>query len=125
MSGGFVSAYVDLAAGADAAVIGGVLLDGAVAPGIENCLGAVSLAPHTPQTDTLSHSSSEVMFVAQGTGVLVTDDGDMPLRPGVAIFIPAHAWHSLRNTGDAPLISVFSFPTPYRPETVTRVSGSA
>lgn len=125
MTGGFVSACVDLAADADAVVMGGVLLDGAVVPGIENCLGAVRLAPHSPPTDTLAHSTSEVMFVSQGTGLLVTDDGEMPLRPGVAIYIPARAWHSLHNTGDAPLISVFSFPSPYRPETVTRVSGSA
>lgn len=120
MTDEFVSAFVDLTAVDSAAVTGGLLLDDAVAPAIRNCLGAVSLAPHTPATDTLAHSTSEVMFVAQGTGVLTTDEGDLPLQPGTAVYIPANAWHSLRNTGDAPLISVFSFPSPARPETVTR-----
>lgn len=113
----FVAAQGDFTLPANAKMSGGIILDDSLVASIDNCLGAISIAPHSTPTEHLAHSTSEVMFVAQGEGQLLTNDGNVPLSPGTAVFIPAEAWHSLENTGDVPLISVFSFPSPHRPET--------
>ncbi|MFF3468972.1 cupin domain-containing protein [Streptomyces sp. NPDC002619] len=95
----------------------GLLLSGNNVPEIQNCLGAVTIPPGTLRTDTIAHATSEVMYVAQGSGRLHTDQGVLDFERGQAIFIPAASWHALENTGAEDLVSVFSFPLPTRPPT--------
>lgn len=101
-------------------VTGGLLLNSDNVPEIQNCLGAVTIPAGAPRTDTIAHATSEVMYVASGSGKLHTDQGALDFRKGHAIFIPAASWHALENTGKEDLISVFSFPSPTRPPTQTR-----
>ncbi len=95
----------------------GLLLSGNNVPEIQNCLGAVTIRRGAPRTDTIAHATSEVMYVAQGSGRLHTDQGVLDFERGQAIFIPAASWHALENTGAEDLVSVFSFPLPTRPPT--------
>ncbi|MGW4488726.1 FCD domain-containing protein [Amycolatopsis sp. NPDC004368] len=95
----------------------GLLLSGSNVPEIQNCLGAVTIPAGAPKTGTIAHATSEVMYVAQGSGRLHTDQGVMDFERGQAIFIPAASWHALENTGAEDLVSVFSFPLPNRPPT--------
>lgn len=99
---------------------GGLLLSQENVPEIQNCLGAVTLQPGAAGTEALAHATSEVMYVAQGSGALHTEQGAIEFARGDAIFIPAGQWHWLANTGSEPVVSVFSFPAPYRPTSQAR-----
>lgn len=94
---------------------GAMLLSDANVPGISQCLGVATVEPGEPASVELAHSTGEVMFVAEGRGELITSEGTVEFSTGDAIHIPADLKHSLRNTGDTILVSVFSFPTPNRP----------
>lgn len=100
----------------------GLLLSGENVPEIQNSLGAVTIRPGSPKTKMVAHATSEVMYVAQGSGRLHTDQGTLDFERGQAIFIPAASWHALENTGTGDLVSVFSFPLPTRPPTRTKDS---
>lgn len=82
---------------------------------IANCLGVASIPPGDPPTTEIAHSTSEVMFVAAGTGQLITPGATVAFSKGDAIFIPADLPHALQNNGSETLVSVFSFPSPNRP----------
>jgi len=101
-------------------ITGGLLLSQANVPDIETCLGAITMTAGTVSADAVSHDTNEVMYVAAGRGELRTDTAVIPFATGDAIFIPAHAWHWLANTGESDLVSVFSFPTPERPPSRSR-----
>jgi quercetin dioxygenase-like cupin family protein len=46
-----------------------------------------------------SHDFEHEVYVLQGEATLKAPTGDMPVRPGSAVFIPANEQHQLRNTG--------------------------
>jgi mannose-6-phosphate isomerase-like protein (cupin superfamily) len=92
-----------------------MMLSDSNVPGTQQCLGVATIVAGEPATAALAHSTSEVMFVADGRGELITSSGTIAFAKGDAIFIPQHLSHSLRNTGDHTLVSVFSFPSPNRP----------
>ena len=124
-TGTFVRATADPGPSeASAPVSGGILLSQANVPEIQNCLGAITMLPGATGDQALAHATSEVMYVARGRGELHTDDDTIEFTQGDAIFIPAGAWHWLRNTGDDVLVSVFSFPAADRPVTQTKQIGA-
>ena len=47
-----------------------------------------------------SHPWEHEVFVLEGSGVLVHEQGDIPLAKGDIIFIPPGEQHQLRNTAD-------------------------
>ncbi|MBU0494157.1 MAG: cupin domain-containing protein [Chloroflexi bacterium] len=47
-----------------------------------------------------AHWWEHEVYILAGTGVLWTPDGETPLRPGHAVFVPPDAEHQFRNTGD-------------------------
>ena len=49
---------------------------------------------------------------AQGTGVTQSESGDIPIKPGDIVLIPAGEKHMTRNTGTEPLVLLCFFPTP-------------
>lgn len=112
--------YVQVVSDPENPPAGNLLLSGDNVPEIQNCLGAVTIPSGAPRTDMIAHATSEVMYVAQGTGRLHTDQGNLDFERGQAIFIPAASWHALENTGAEDLVSVFSFPLPGRPPTRTK-----
>ena len=50
-----------------------------------------------------THDWEHELFILEGEGVLVSDDGEQPVRPGDAAYVPPNAEHNFRNTGDGKL----------------------
>ncbi|MDP8267991.1 MAG: cupin domain-containing protein [Candidatus Tenebribacter davisii] len=50
-----------------------------------------------------SHSWEHENFIVEGTGVLVTEDGELPFKPGDVIYVDPHMKHNYKNTGDTTL----------------------
>lgn len=84
---------------------------------IQNCLGVAVIQPGEPATPEMVHQTSEVMYVSRGQGRLQSGGEKHEFVEGDALYIPAGKAHSLVNTGSTPLVSVYSFPLPYRPPT--------
>jgi quercetin dioxygenase-like cupin family protein len=49
------------------------------------------------------HTWEHEVFVLEGEGVVRTEDGNQPLSPGVAVFVPGEVQHQFLNTGTGPL----------------------
>ncbi len=49
------------------------------------------------------HRQPEAYLVLDGAGVVTIDGTARPVRPGVAVFIPGDALHSVEATGDSEL----------------------
>lgn len=49
---------------------------------------------HTPYHQ---HDWEHEVFIVEGTGFLVTEDGEEPMRAGDVIFMPANKMHQFRN----------------------------
>jgi mannose-6-phosphate isomerase-like protein (cupin superfamily) len=63
-----------------------------------------SLAPHRrPQ--------AEIYFVQQGSGALTVDGVETALKPGMSVYIPGDAEHSVRNLSNETLKIFYVFPT--------------
>ncbi len=62
---------------------------------IEFQKGAV-FAPH-------QHPYEHEIFVLEGEGIAEGPQGELPMRPGVALYIPPDEVHGYRNTGDGVL----------------------
>jgi len=51
--------------------------------------------PHSPHT----HSGVEAFYVLEGSGVIETESGNIPLQPNQAVILDATRVHGLVNTG--------------------------
>jgi transcriptional regulator with XRE-family HTH domain len=59
-------------------------------------------APHTRLEDVASHAGIDVMYVAEGSLVLVVDGVDYPVCAAQCAVWPSSHAHTVRNDGDAP-----------------------
>lgn len=57
------------------------------------------------------HLWEHEVFVLEGEGVLVSEEGDRPLNPGDVVFVPGNARHQFRSTGTSPLTVLCMIPT--------------
>ena len=71
----------------------------------------IATGGHTPRH---AHGHEHEVFVLEGTGVVVDDAGEHPLRPGTVVFVPPKQPHQFRNTGTAPLRFLCIIPHPLR-----------
>ena len=55
------------------------------------------------------HGPEETYYIVQGRGRMEIEDRAADVGPGFAAYIPPNARHTLRCTGEDPLILVFSF----------------
>lgn len=69
-----------------------------VAPG-------VTFAPH-------AHPWEHEIFVLEGEGLLLSPEGEQPMLPQQAIFVPPDAVHGYRNSGDQTLKFICVIPNP-------------
>ena len=51
--------------------------------------------------------SEQAYYIIEGTGEARVGDDVIPATPGTLIFIPKHAPHCIRNTGDGELVLFF------------------
>ena len=54
----------------------------------------------------------ECIYVLKGTGTTVAESGEIDIKPGDIVLIPAGEKHMTRNTGTEPLVLLCFFPTP-------------
>ena len=66
------------------------------APSFSMRLFEVAPGGHTPKH---AHGFEHEVFVLEGSGVVVEDNAEHPLRPGTAVFVPPNQLHQFRNTG--------------------------
>ena len=55
---------------------------------------------HTPYH---AHDWEHEVFVLEGGGVVVSDEGEKELRPGSAVLVPPGEMHNFKNVGAGPL----------------------
>ncbi len=65
-----------------------------------------------PQGYTPSHQHpwEHELFILSGAGVHIGPDGETPLSPGMAVFIPPGELHQFRNAGDETFTMTCSIP---------------
>ena len=54
----------------------------------------------------------ECIYVLSGQGTTVAESGEISIRPGDIVLIPANEKHMTRNTGTEPLVLLCFFATP-------------
>jgi quercetin dioxygenase-like cupin family protein len=54
----------------------------------------------------------EVIYVLSGTGTTHAESGEIPIKPGDLVLIPAGEKHMTQNTGTEPLVLLCFFPVP-------------
>jgi mannose-6-phosphate isomerase-like protein (cupin superfamily) len=96
-----------------------MLLTGDTVSGIVSSLGYSIFKPGT-ELSMVSHDTEEVAFAVSGSGIIRTEQGDIPVTEGQAVHIPARLWHAVANTGSEDLVMVFGFPYPAFPPTERR-----
>ena len=65
-----------------------------------------------PRGPHLHRGYEECIYVLKGAGVTQSESGDIPIKPGDIVLIPAGEKHMTRNTGAEPLVLLCFFPTP-------------
>lgn len=96
-----------------------MVLTGETAPGAASALGYSVFRPGL-ETPFVRHTVEELAFVIQGRGELRLEGGTVAYGPGDALYIPAHTWHAVANTGTEDVVMVFTFPHPGYPPTDRR-----
>lgn len=61
-----------------------------------------------------THAHEHEVFVLEGSGVVLEDEREHPLRPGTVVFVPPNAPHQFRNSGPGPLKFLCLVPHPLR-----------
>lgn len=47
-----------------------------------------------------AHTWEHEVYILEGKGLLVSDDGSQPLKPGDAVFVPGDRIHHFESSGD-------------------------
>ena len=65
-----------------------------------------------PRGPHLHHGYEECIYVLKGTGATVAESGEIAIKPGDIVLIPANEKHFTRNTGNEPLVLLCFFAEP-------------
>ena len=68
--------------------------------GLGMCL-IVAEYPPGAETPSHRHPNSSAIFVREGRGMFKVGDKELVAEAGDIVLVPANAWHSFRNDGDA------------------------
>ena len=60
----------------------------------------------------LHRDFEEVIYVLAGSGTTHAESGEIPIKPGDLVLVPAGEKHMTQNTGDVPLVLLCFFPVP-------------
>jgi quercetin dioxygenase-like cupin family protein len=69
-------------------------------------------------------AEEEIIYILAGQGAILAGKQQVPLQPGVAVFIPPGLAHQIRVDGDEPLKLVTLFSPPVTPGAYDPTSGS-
>jgi mannose-6-phosphate isomerase-like protein (cupin superfamily) len=65
-----------------------------------------------PRGPHLHDGFEECIYVLGGTGLTVSESGEIPIGPGDIVLIPSNEKHMTRNIGSEPLVLLCFFPAP-------------
>jgi len=74
--------------------------------------GAVPQAGGNPRGPHRHNGFEECIYVLRGTGVSHSESGEIPIKLGDIVLIPANEKHMTVNTGTEPLVLLCFFPVP-------------
>jgi mannose-6-phosphate isomerase-like protein (cupin superfamily) len=77
--------------------------------GLAEFPGRTQAAPHVHQGE------EEIIYILSGSGAAIAGDEEIPLAPGVAVFIPPGLTHQIRVDSPEPLRLVTLFSPPVTP----------
>jgi putative monooxygenase len=77
--------------------------------GLAEFPGGTLAAPH------LHAAEEEIIYILSSRGAIITEDQEIRLEPGVAVFIPPGLTHQIRADGPEPLRLVTLFSPPVTP----------
>jgi quercetin dioxygenase-like cupin family protein len=77
--------------------------------GLAEFPGGTLAAAHVHQTE------EEIIYILAGQGAIITDEEEIQLAPGVAVFIPPGLSHQVRVDDSGPLKLVTLFSPPVTP----------
>jgi len=60
-------------------------------------------------------AEEEIIYILSGEGAIISGEEEVPLEPGVAVFIPPGLSHQIRVDGEEPLKLVTLFSPPVTP----------
>jgi mannose-6-phosphate isomerase-like protein (cupin superfamily) len=83
---------------------------------------AVAKPEDKPRGPHLHNGYEECIYVLKGTGVTHSESGEIPIKPGDIVLIPAGEKHMTRNTGTEPLVLLCFFPVPDVSNTTTELA---
>jgi quercetin dioxygenase-like cupin family protein len=81
------------------------------APSFSMRLFEVAPGGHTPHH---SHGYEHEVFILEGSGVVLENNTEHPLRPGTAVLVPPNQVHQFRNTGSQSMKFLCFIPHPLR-----------
>ena len=73
------------------------LIDRAITPTMGLMAGIAEVAPGKGANIPHRHSQPEIYYILDGIGELMIDGARTTVPADTAVFIPANAWHQLRN----------------------------
>jgi len=73
---------------------------------------AVAKPGETLRGPHLHRGYEECIYVLKGEGRTVSESGELALRAGDVVLVPAEEKHVTHNTGNGPLVLLCFFPTP-------------
>ncbi len=76
----------------------------------------VSIIPPNSTTGPHIHEANEIMYVASGRGVSLTNDKKSAIQLDSVIFVPKNVEHEIKNTGEETLKLICVFFPPLKPE---------
>jgi mannose-6-phosphate isomerase-like protein (cupin superfamily) len=79
-------------------------------------LGTSSVDPGFTSNAHAHEDQEEVFYCVSGKGRIKVDDEEMPLEPGVTVYVPPKGVHQLINDGDEILKVVSAVAPPFIPE---------
>jgi mannose-6-phosphate isomerase-like protein (cupin superfamily) len=90
------------------------MVSGAIGSRVTFCIVEIPVAKpgETLRGPHLHHGYEECMYVLKGTGVTMSESGELALQAGDVVLVPAEEKHVTRNTGSEPLVLLCFFPTP-------------
>ena len=95
--------------GAEGVKIRLLIHDAEAAPNFHMRQFIVAAGGHTPWH---THPWEHEVYVLSGAGTIVTAEGDLPLRPGQAVYVAPNDDHQFRNAGDEDLTFLCLIPKP-------------
>jgi quercetin dioxygenase-like cupin family protein len=83
-------------------------------------MGVVTFHPGSDPGPHSHDAEEEIIYVLSGSGQTTVGDRVYPLEPGVAVYTEPGIEHSVRNTGQEPLVLLCVFSPPVRPGSYDR-----